>query len=465
MGRIASAILVGLCLVGCHQAPRKGTFEVPPVSTLRSYVPADMRIQLPPIDPKKDGRLVYEKAMALCPADTFDDKKYKTLEAIRDSTLYCGSDLAPWIKALDKAVEAARYGVWSSGWEGDDEQEVVGEEAMSDPDQGKHSLFSARAKHLADPLLVRARLRVAQGNAKASQDYLAVTRIGRQMLSGRGPILENLIGYAVTSIGLRAIMTDAPSLTPKVLSELLVGLPDESTLGSGYANSMRVELDNTLRTFKSATHSVLGVYAKRQDKFFLAVQSLPRPLEIEPTVKLLSEYWAAAALNATLERSKRVAVKDNIARPIPELPEVDSNLNTNLTVDQLEKKLEGVRNPLGRMLVFAMSTSDMTDQVLLGLDRMTAEIRAARTVIAAQLYRHRKGNWPSSLQSLVSEGLLRSVPIDPFDGKPLRYDPKRAIVWSVSEDGNDEGGHDRPWGFGSKYKDRVWPLDGHKDAR
>jgi hypothetical protein len=38
--------------------------------------------------------------------------------------------------------------------------------------------------------------------------------------------------------------------------------------------------------------------------------------------------------------------------------------------------------------------------------------------------------------------LLRAVPTDPFDGRPLRYrrDPEGAVVYSVGPDGKDNGG-------------------------
>ena len=46
---------------------------------------------------------------------------------------------------------------------------------------------------------------------------------------------------------------------------------------------------------------------------------------------------------------------------------------------------------------------------------------------------------PSSLQELVPAYLPR-VPIDPFDGKPFRYDPERGILYSVGRDLQDGGG-------------------------
>ncbi|MEN9361502.1 MAG: hypothetical protein RL095_3037 [Verrucomicrobiota bacterium] len=47
---------------------------------------------------------------------------------------------------------------------------------------------------------------------------------------------------------------------------------------------------------------------------------------------------------------------------------------------------------------------------------------------------------PPDLATLVKDGLLQEIPIDPWDGKPLRYDGKRGILWSVGDNLTDEGG-------------------------
>jgi hypothetical protein len=71
-----------------------------------------------------------------------------------------------------------------------------------------------------------------------------------------------------------------------------------------------------------------------------------------------------------------------------------------------------------------------------------SRLRAARTVLAIELYRlanHRQ--LPSTLNELVPE-VLMAVPADPFDGEPLRYRrlDKGYVVYSVGPDGEDNGG-------------------------
>ena len=64
---------------------------------------------------------------------------------------------------------------------------------------------------------------------------------------------------------------------------------------------------------------------------------------------------------------------------------------------------------------------------------------AARLVVALQLHRREHGTFPDRLDALVP-GELEAVPLDPFDGKPFRYDARRGIVYSVGKNLVDDGG-------------------------
>lgn len=70
-----------------------------------------------------------------------------------------------------------------------------------------------------------------------------------------------------------------------------------------------------------------------------------------------------------------------------------------------------------------------------------AGLRTARTALALERFRLKHGKLPDALSELVP-GFLKSVPFDPFDGKPLRYKKleKGHMVWSIGEDGTDHDG-------------------------
>jgi len=77
--------------------------------------------------------------------------------------------------------------------------------------------------------------------------------------------------------------------------------------------------------------------------------------------------------------------------------------------------------------------------------RFAAQFRTARTGLAIERYRLAAGKLPDTLADLMPT-YLDAVPKDPFDGKDLRYKKLETgfVVYSIGEDGNDDGGKERP---------------------
>ncbi len=73
--------------------------------------------------------------------------------------------------------------------------------------------------------------------------------------------------------------------------------------------------------------------------------------------------------------------------------------------------------------------------------RAETEQSAAQIVVAAYLYKMDNGEFPETLGQLVGK-YLRSAPIDPFDGQPLRYKrtAEHFVVYSIGGDQFDDGG-------------------------
>jgi hypothetical protein len=88
--------------------------------------------------------------------------------------------------------------------------------------------------------------------------------------------------------------------------------------------------------------------------------------------------------------------------------------------------------------------------------------RSAVAAVASERCRLRHGDWPKSLTDLVPE-LLPAVPLDPFNGQPLRYRrlADGVAIYSVGADGTDDGGHlndaaDAPPGTDIGF--RLWDV-------
>ncbi len=81
-------------------------------------------------------------------------------------------------------------------------------------------------------------------------------------------------------------------------------------------------------------------------------------------------------------------------------------------------------------------------KVTLAALRSHADLRCGAALLAVERYRQARGRWPESLADLVP-AYLTKVPTDPFDGQPLRFTrlADGVAVYSVSADGNDDGGN------------------------
>ncbi len=99
--------------------------------------------------------------------------------------------------------------------------------------------------------------------------------------------------------------------------------------------------------------------------------------------------------------------------------------------------------------------------------RIEAARRVVITAIALKRFQLKHGHWPETSGELVPE-FLPSVPIDPYDGKSLKYHPNSDgtfLLYSVGEDGVDDGGNPTNTASGSSSlywqsdhaRDWVWP--------
>lgn len=70
--------------------------------------------------------------------------------------------------------------------------------------------------------------------------------------------------------------------------------------------------------------------------------------------------------------------------------------------------------------------------------------------LALQLQYREHGKFPATLDELVKNGYLKSIPVDPFGkGEPFRYRRETnsldAVLWSVAQDGIDQQGRLEVW--------------------
>jgi len=150
----------------------------------------------------------------------------------------------------------------------------------------------------------------------------------------------------------------------------------------------------------------------------------------------------------------RASYREALDRVVTELarprPERDWAWIDEVTAPPTGFSYNGAGRTITAMLVPTMrKVGDKADQV-------DAHRRLTLTTIALRRAFDRDGKLPASLATLVQTGLLAAVPIDPFDGRSLRYDATRRLLWSIGRNEVDDHGLGRK--AGRETDDDVVPL-------
>jgi hypothetical protein len=88
--------------------------------------------------------------------------------------------------------------------------------------------------------------------------------------------------------------------------------------------------------------------------------------------------------------------------------------------------------------------------------RAKAQLRCAAVGLAVERFRQVRGRWPASLEE-IPKGILPAVPLDPFDGRPLKYVQREdgVTIYSVGTDEADNRG---------TINDKAKPTDPGQDV-
>ncbi len=203
------------------------------------------------------------------------------------------------------------------------------------------------------------------------------------------------------------------------------------TLNSGEIERIKQELRHFSR-YRSPSESILVDRAVHIDSL-----ALPEYQEmiygINQSVRSRAVDWhqlsAARALDAarSLERFRQVLDESDCSES--EMP---------ARIDEWERQNSSIPD-------YCVMTRYWVPAFGLNLRRQHAAIgraRAALAAFAAEEYRLVNNDWPDNLDMLVPD-FLDAAPLDPFDGRPIRYEviAEGIKTWSIGEDRTDEGGN------------------------
>jgi hypothetical protein len=147
----------------------------------------------------------------------------------------------------------------------------------------------------------------------------------------------------------------------------------------------------------------------------------------------------------------------NAHRPYAEM--VLTNPREKFGLDQETYLIMLRPNAIGRIVAAIMLPA--CNRSLIRSCEVAGMLNATRLLGALTAYRADYGFLPENLKVLIPD-YLSEIPLDPFDGMPLRYNSEKRIVYALGENLVDDGGSietDSSYAQRSNIRDFVFGID------
>ncbi len=406
---IAALVLVTLAslLVAVWLSVRKDWIEPLPGVRLEPFLPVLLEKD---IDPEDAFGLLLQAQAALRTQPTLDCRDAVDRMLAQGADWSASPDL---LEALEDNAEALHLAKRAA---------EKGNGQVPTADLQATLPYLAWTKSLADLLGTSAALKAGQGDeAGALDDLDSAIHLG-QILSRGGTVIHHLVDIACTE---RACMTLRrialrKSLAPQTSRSALERLKEGEARLEPIPEILRFEAVyglSALKMLKPGGGAGAGMSS-----------SVPVALVTADTGRNLANCYAHLI---------------HIAES-PYKPHAFTAFEARLTQPQ-GWRICLKKDPVGLILAnLLMPTAGKAQCAHL---RCLATLRATQAVLAVRQFQARTGLPPKDLDELVKAGDLPEVPMDPFDGKPLRYalDPDGSWrIYSVGMNAVDDGGIGSP---------------------
>jgi ABC-type transport system involved in multi-copper enzyme maturation permease subunit len=133
-----------------------------------------------------------------------------------------------------------------------------------------------------------------------------------------------------------------------------------------------------------------------------------------------------------------------------------------LPVEQQDARFKQMPAP-ARTDILAHLMFPAINRVVAAFQKEQGRLRCALAAVAVERYQRQHDRWPESLATLVPTHLSQ-VPLDPFDGQPIRYRrlTDGVVIYCVGPDLQDDGGkldRQNPGATGTDLGLRLWDID------
>lgn len=390
------------------------------------YREAILKIEKPALKP--DGTRPHYLDLPAPERTAFFEKNAPALALLREATRLPHLGMPP-----SETIDPADRALWP---------DVEADDAIEFPMIAMLLPQLGEMRRLSELLAWDAKFAAEAGDsARAMEDLLATLRLSEHARESSTLICE-LVSISMTAQALeriRMILGERPDLwTDNQLRSL-----------QGAVRSVRPEdaLERWLRTERLGFEDVVQRIftddgngdGRLTTKGVEAFKFLSTGLGGESADDALVRAAGPLLMAAGGTRRTTLSMHDDLVAMVREQAAIPLWLRENRADKRIAQLRRGAFVPHGSSLVAILFPS--VESMLASFDTVELMRDATDAAIALELYKRSTGDWPATLSALVPD-FLRAVPVDRFDGQPLRFrmiDGAPAL-YSVGTDRVDDGG-------------------------
>jgi hypothetical protein len=278
-------------------------------------------------------------------------------------------------------------------------------------------------------LRVEADMRAGR-DEEALEGAMAMAQFGHRIEGAEGPLVNFLVGMTVKGMGAEAFARTLArtSLPPARLQPYVARLRELADYSESFPDALRAEYQMEMGSLKDLIEGKIRLSNLRR-QYGMGPQdvgsheggqgALYKPNETKRLFRDAFRHWI-----------------EQVPKPFAEVRRLEPPWPKDQgTATQM---LSG--NVVGRMCYTILTPA--SDGALKLKCRARSRLAILQTLVALKCFKARTGRLPRTLDELVPD-YLEAVPLDDFDGKPIRYSVDKKILYSVDAGLKDSGGFSR----------------------
>jgi hypothetical protein len=352
-----------------------------------------------------------------------------------------------WIGGQKESLAAAREALTREKFYVPLVSDESGSRAMLTADFYSANFIYAKERALADLLLADAQLQAGDGNWPSfEEDVVAAMRLAGHV-GKEAWVIDFFVSIALDTRASQAVSAAAtqPGMQAGVARRVLaimdasdaVARPDRAM-----DTSSRWETLNEL--VYGATFGSEALQRRWEWDRLIELNHESQPMPAKTMQRTLEGLLIPVNYNRALRETNELMDQLVAALRLPRFRErLDAAKAIKKAIEPYEEAESLLRNAHPARSIVGPVARSAASSVILG-ERTVVSRDLARVALALRAYRDEKGVFPENLKVLQAAGILKEVPVDGFSDAPLIYrrEEDGYVVYSVGEDGKDDGGHD-----------------------